>query len=145
MENSNTQSFNVYPEYRKLFLRVSIFNTETELLQECEKIDAVYQFGSLGKGEQAAVTIPVFATKSAESNKLLQLFGLIFFCRELRLDTIVVAHESMHASFLYAKRLRDLQWKKLDILGKDEERFTMVQSNIMEQILKRMRKDYALI
>ena len=132
------KSFNVYPENRSLFLRVTVFDKEKEFLQEAKKIDDICNFGKLHKGEQAAVTMPIFATKSPESNKLLQLFGLIFFCKELRLDEVVIAHESMHASLLYAKRLRDFQGKKIDILDEDEERFVMIQTNIMEQIRKKI-------
>jgi hypothetical protein len=131
------KSFSVYPEYRKLYLRVTVFDTEKEMLQEARKIDKVCGFGKLHKQEQAALTIPVFATKSPDSNKLLPLFGFIFFCKELRLDTVVIAHEAMHAALLYTKRLRDIKNIKLDILGEDEERITFVQTNIMEQILKK--------
>lgn len=137
-KNNSVKSFNVYPEYKKLFLRVSIFETEKDFLAECKKIDAIYKFGSLKRGKQAAVTFPVFAVNNEKSNRLTPLFGLIFFCKETRLDNIVVAHESMHASLLYVRRLRDIQKKDIDILGQDEERFVMAQSNIMEQITKRL-------
>ncbi len=87
-----------------------------------------------------------------KSRKLAPLIGEIVFCREQRFDSVVVAHEAMHATIFYClrknwsdKELKDIFFMEMESYGKKQvgmqEKFCYIQSNIMDQILAGYEKN----
>ena len=148
-----TKSFKVYPEYQTIYFKVEITadkETYRDMIREWE-LCIGEELSGLNHKNSSAVT-RVFDSYSQKTGHKSPFMGVLIFLGE-RINPVVIAHEAIHASIFYSLRVginqdriffgdsketQERYKKEGTPFDTAHERFCMIQTNIMEQILAKL-------
>lgn len=164
------EKFKIYPEWGKLYYEVYVYDTHKEMKEHALDFKDWYP-DVKGLDNAGALTIPftVFKqNKDGSQGGMSPFLGQLLFCREPRFDTVVIAHECVHALVFYSLR-KGMDIEKVflgqesegnfskvlggipgnrkvsstipeEILQYEHERFCMCHTFMMEQIIDKLKR-----